>query len=304
MISYEERVSLLELLFRKSGMNLPELTEDPGILDDLVQDVFDDLQRTKVELLRQVSALQARNRELEEYVHMVAHDLKEPLVVMDLTSNLISNGPDLSDEKLKAYLQQMGLTASEMKRIINNLLLFARVSKAEAPVGPVHMEQVVANAQDRLSHLISEQQAKIVLPELWPLAIGYEPWIEEVWTNYLSNALKYGGRPPYLELGAAGQTDGVVRFWVRDNGPGIPPAIRTRLFTSFNHIGGLKDPENGLGLSIVLHIVEKLGGQVGVESEPGAGSRFFFTLPAVPSSRDENLASSYSNPAPETSFAI
>ena len=304
MISYEEPVSLPELLFRKYGMNLPKLAEDPGMLEDLVQDVFDDLQRTKVELLRQVSALQAQNRELEEYVHMVAHDLKEPLIVMDLTSNLISNGPDVSSEKLKAYLQQMGLTASEMKRIINNLLLFAKVSKAEAPLEPVYMADVIASVQDRLSHMIREQQAQIVLPEVWPLALGYGPWIEEVWTNYMSNGLKYGGRPPCLELGAAGQIDGVVRFWVRDNGPGIPPAVRTRLFRSFNHIGGLKDPENGLGLSIVLHIVEKLGGQVGVESEPGAGSRFFFTLPAAPSSRDENLARSHSNPALETPLAI
>ena len=112
------------------------------------------------------------------------------------------------------------------------------------------------------------------------MVIGYGPWIEEVWTNYMSNGLKYGGRPPCLELGASSRTDGLVCFWVRDNGPGIPAAIRTHLFTSFNQISRLKDPENGWGLPIVLHIVEKLGGQVGVESEPGAGSRFFFTLPA------------------------
>lgn len=152
--------------------------------------------------------------------------------------------------------------------------------------------------------MIREQQAQIILPQAWPDAIGYGPWIEEIWTNYLSNALKYGGRPPYVELGASAQTDGVVRFWVRDNGPGIPPAVHARLFTSINHIGSIKDPEHGLGLPIVFRIAEKLGGQVGVESEPGAGSRFFFTLPADPSPREESLGPMYSNSVPETSRPI
>lgn len=304
MMSYKARVSLLELLFKKTGMSLPELSEDPGILEDMIQDVFDDLQRSKVNLRGQISALQARNRDLEEYVHMVAHDLKEPLVVMAFASNLITRIPELGSERLQEYLRQMGLTAHEMKRIINNLLLFAQVGKAEAPVGPVHMAEVVASVQDRLSHLIREQRAQIVLPEAWPVAIGYGPWIEEVWTNYLSNGLKYGGRPPYLELGASAQTDGVVRFWVRDNGPGIPPAIHARLFTSINHLGNIKDPQHGLGLPIVFRLVEKLGGQVGVESEPGTGSRFFFTLPADPSPGEQNRIPVNSNSASETSRLI
>lgn len=281
MISNEERLSLLELLFRETGMSLPELAQDPAVLEDLVQDVFNDLQETKIQLRGQIAALQARNQDLEDYVQMVAHDLKEPLVVLAITSNLVTTMPETGNEKLNEYLRQMGLTAQDMKRIINNLLLFAKVSKGEVPLAPMQMERVVANVQDRLGHLIAEQQARIVLPEMWPRAMGYEPWIEEVWTNYLSNGLKYGGRPPELELGASAETEKVVHFWVRDNGPGIPPEIHERLFTSNSHLGGLKDPENGLGLSIVFRLVAKLGGHVGVESRPGAGSRFFFTLPAA-----------------------
>lgn len=301
MVSYNDRKSLLQLLFNKTGMSLPELSEDPALLEDMIQDVFDDLQRSKVNLRAQISALQARNRDLEEYVHMVAHDLKEPLAVMAFTSNLITNIPELGSQRLQEYLQQMGLTAHEMKRIINNLLLFAEVGKAEAPVGPVHMAEVVASVQDRLSHMIREQQAQIVLPEDWPVAIGYGPWIEEVWANYLSNGLKYGGRPPYLELGASAGTGGVVRFWVRDNGPGIPPAVHEHLFTSMDHVGSVKDPQHGLGLPIVYRLIGKLGGQVGVESEPGAGSRFFFTLPANPSPSEQTLVPAYSSSVSETS---
>jgi len=201
----------------------------------------------------------------------------------------------------------MGQTADEMKRIINNLKHFSEVSESQAPFETVHMADVVANVQCRLSHLIREQQAQVVLPEVWPAAIGYGPWIEEVWANYLSNALKYGGRPPYVELGASAPSEGVVQFWVRDNGPGIPPAVRTHLFTTFNHVGHIDHLEHGLDLSIVLQIVEKLGGEVGVESEPGKGSLFYFTLPADSSSRERKRVSpysEYSNPASDRSRPI
>jgi signal transduction histidine kinase len=238
---------------------------------------------------------------------MVAHDLKEPLVVMAFTSNLITNIPDLSGEKLKEYLRQMGQTADEMKRIINNLKHFSELSEAEAPFETVHMAEVVANVQGRLGHLIREQQAQVVIPEDWPAAIGYGPWIEEVWANYLSNAIKYGGRPPYVELGAAARSEGVVQFWVRDNGPGIPPTVRNNLFTAYNHVGHVQHLEHGLGLSIVLQIVEKLGGQVGVESESGTGSLFYFTLPAESASRERMSLSPYerqSNPMSDLSRSI
>lgn len=284
-----ERETFLDLLVRKSGVSLPELAEDPGFLEDMIEDVFDDLQRSRTELRRQVSALQTRNSELQEYVHMVTHDLKEPLVAMAFTSNLITSIPGLTRESLNEYLRQMGQTANEMKRIINNLMHFAEVSQADAPRQPVLMAEVVANVQDRLSYMIKEQQAQVVLPQVWPEAIGYGPWIEEVWANYISNALKYGGRPPYVELGASASSKDTIRFWVRDNGTGIPPVVCTRLFTSFINIGHIRNPDHGLGLSIVRRIVEKMSGQVGVESEIGKGSLFYFSLPADPSSREQRM---------------
>jgi len=95
MLSHEQRVSLLEFLYRKPGVGLSEVAETPGILEGLIQDVFDDLQRSKVELRQQVANLQARNRELEAYAYMVAHDLKDPLTVLVTTSDLIIKIPDL-----------------------------------------------------------------------------------------------------------------------------------------------------------------------------------------------------------------
>ncbi len=169
-----------------------------------------------------------------------------------------------------------------MNRIIDSLLLFAEVSKSDVPVEPVDMARVVANIRKRLNFMIKERQAQIDLPETWPVAIGYAPWIEEVWANYISNAIKHGGRPPCVELGASPQPDGMLRFWTRDNGPGLPQKARAHLFTQISQVDRNQQPGHGLGLSIVHRIVDKLGGQVGVEGKVGQGSLFFFTLPANP----------------------
>jgi signal transduction histidine kinase len=103
--------------------------------------------------------------------------------------------------------------------------------------------------------------------------------VEEVWVNYLSNAIKYGGRPPRVELGYDVQLAGMLRFWVRDNGEGILPDEQPNLFTAFGENSKVRATGHGLGLSIVRMIVDKMGGHVGVESEPGQGSTFYFTLP-------------------------
>jgi signal transduction histidine kinase len=104
-----------------------------------------------------------------------------------------------------------------------------------------------------------------------------------VWVNYLSNALKYGGQPPQIELGAAEKSDGMVRFWVRDNGPGLRLDEQARLFTPFTKLSQAQTKGHGLGLSIVRRIVIKLGGEVGVESAgvAGQGCVFSFTLPGI-----------------------
>ncbi len=121
------------------------------------------------------------------------------------------------------------------------------------------------------------------------MATGYGPWVEEVWANYINNALKYGGRPPRVELGAdilpvpsteeSKASKEMVRFWVRDNGHGLTPGEQEQLFALFERLHQVHVEGHGLGLSIVRRIVEKLGGQVGVESKVGQGSVFYFTLP-------------------------
>jgi len=280
MSSYKQNWSNRELPNRKVSVTFPGLDEASGIPNNVIWDALDDLQSSNEQLHLRAASLQAQNKDLEAYAHMVAHDLKDPLTLMIMTSDVITDVPDLTRKELDEYMKQIRSTAYEMNSIIKNLLLFAERGKEQAPVEPVDMAQVVAKVRNRLNYMIEENGTQIDFPGVWPEAIGYGPWVEEVWANYISNAIKHGGRPPYVELGASAQPDGMVRFWTRDNGPGLPLDARALLFRAFNQIGQSRNPEHGLGLSIVLQIVEKLGGQVGVESELGKGSLFFFTLPA------------------------
>jgi signal transduction histidine kinase len=257
-----------------------------------------------VEALRHhTTQLQARNEELDAFAHTVAHDLKNPLaLVIGLAEALGDMYATLSDEERRRYLHQIAMTGRKMDNIVSELLLLAGVRQTEVEIGPLDMEGIVTEAWRRLAHMVEDRQAEVIVPERWPVALGYGPWVEEVWVNYLSNALKYGGCPPHVELGfessadrragaAADQWDSgdaLVRFWVRDNGPGLTGEEQERLFTPFTRFDQVSTKGHGLGLSIVRRIVEKLGGQVGVESELGQGSLFTFTLPtALQTSIDE-----------------
>lgn len=235
--------------------------------------------------LRQYAAeLQARNEELDSFAHTVAHDLQSPLgPIIGIAEILAEDYAAMPGEELRKYLGSISRNARKMNSIIRELLLLASVRQQEVKRQPLNMGNIVAEVQQRLMQLIEEHHAKISLPATWPVALGYAPWVEEVWANYLNNGIKYGGRPPRLELGATvlAEKNGMVRFWVRDNGPGLTPEDQARLFIPFTRLSQVKVKGHGLGLSIVRRIVEKLGGQVAVESEglPGQGCTFSFTLP-------------------------
>jgi PAS domain S-box-containing protein len=235
------------------------------------------------ESLRQSNAeLQARNDELDAFARTVAHDLQSPLAfIIGMAELLADEGETVPVAEQRKYLQAIVQHGLKVSRITDELLLLAQVRRGEVKVEPLDMARIVAEAWQCLAELAQDYQAEIGLPNAWPTALGHGLWVEEVWVNYLSNALKYGGRPPRLELGAAVQPDGQVRFWVHDNGQGLTVEEQSRLFIPFTQLGQARATGYGLGLSIVRRIVEKLGGQVSVESESGHGSTFSFTLPGA-----------------------
>lgn len=227
------------------------------------------------------TALKTANTELDAFAHTVAHDLQNPLgLIIGYSDYLMENFSETEPEQILKILQTLRRTGQKMSNITNELLLLASVRKGTIKLEALDMAEIVEQVQQRLAFMIEEYRAEIILPESWPVAQGYAPWVEEVWANYLSNGLKYGGRPPHLELGASLEETRMIRFWIRDNGSGLPPEAQAQLFSQFTRLDETRATGHGLGLSIVKRIVEKLGGKVGVESKgiPGEGSVFSFTL--------------------------
>jgi PAS domain S-box-containing protein len=274
---------------RKDGSLMPvEVSSSVTTMDrDHVIQLFvrDITKRRDIEAARQ-RAEQEREQlisDLNAFAHTVAHDLKSPLsVITGYVSMLEDSLGAFSEAEVRDMLKSIGQGSMKMSRIIDELLLFASTRQlSDVQVGALGSEAIVHEALARLRTLIEERQAEIVVLDAnaWPVACGYAPWVEEVWANYISNAIKYGGSPPRVELGASLEPDDRVRFWVRDNGSGLSPAQQAQLFKMYSRLSDTRIEGHGLGLSIVQRIVEKLGGQVDVDSVVGQGSTFSFTLP-------------------------
>ena len=235
--------------------------------------LFDSLQQ-------RMADLEEQNQELDAFAHTVAHDLVNPLNHIIGFADVLTGRSELPPaEETVTYLTYISRAAHKMMDIINSLMLLAGIRQKQVILEALDMDQVVTEAEKRLQPMIEQFQAQIVKPDKWPVGYGYAPWVEEVWVNYLSNAMKYGGNPPHITIGATVQKDNTVRYWVRDEGAGLSEEECKKLFVPFTRLGHVKVQGYGLGLSIVQRIIERLNGQVGVESEPGKGSIFSFTLP-------------------------
>jgi CheY-like chemotaxis protein len=265
---------------------------------------------THLTIRRLQQSLEERIKELDAFAHTVAHDLKNPLAAIIGYVQLIENlNLGALPENARLALAVIGQNSSKMSSIIDELLTLASVRNMnDIATGPLMMGRIINDTMTRLSRLVDRSGAEIRLPERWPVAHGYGPWIEEVWANYISNAIKYGGTPPRIELGAdrfAGDDQRpYIRFWIRDNGRGMTEAERGQLFQEFSRLDQHRSLQgHGLGLSIVQRIVKKLGGSVGVESVVGSGSTFSFTLPAAEPAlapNDSVLAATAALPPPRT----
>ena len=230
---------------------------------------------------QQRQLVEKRNQELDAFAHSVAHDLKSPIgLAANVAEYICFYVKDNGLDELLEMAEMLERTCFKSANIVDELLLLSGVRKQDVQVSPIYMDKIVKESLERLNHMIvSYEGAQISVSDEWPIAQGYGPWIEEVWVNYISNAFKYGGRPPKVILGATTESD-FIRFWVRDNGQGVPPESEEYLFTEFSRLGEVKKIEgHGLGLSIVRRIMDKLSGEVGYTTLPNGGSEFFFKLP-------------------------
>lgn len=237
-------------------------------------------QQEAAALQREVEERERYIADLDAFAHTVAHDLKSPLgIIAGYSEMMIEDFEHLDAAAQQSILQTIWKTSRKMIRIVDDLLILAQIQRQIVTLEPLDMAVIWHDAVTRLALEIEMRQATIHPPERWPIVLGYASWIEEVWVNYLSNALKYGGQPPVIRAGATLTENDQVRFWIQDNGPGLDETAQARLFQDFSRLNTQQSKGYGLGLSIVKRIVERLGGTVGVSSTPGQGSTFSFTLP-------------------------
>ena len=224
--------------------------------------------------------------DLDSFSHTVAHDLKNNLGIIVSASRMIQSGiNELPKEDVLEITDVINASATQTIHITRELLTLASVRQEEIKFSPVNMENVANSVCSRLNMMIREKGAVVLLPEVWPIVVGYEAWLEEVLINYMSNAIKYGGTPPEIVLGFDPLPDNRIKFRVQDNGKGLSASDIGLLFNKFTRLDTLRAEGHGLGLSIVKRIIEKLNGEVGVESKniPGEGCTFYFILPKAQS---------------------
>ena len=219
--------------------------------------------------------------DLDAYARSVAHDLKNPIASVVSLCDLIKI--NLTESNMGEVLELVDIVqdqSNKMVRIIDDLLILSRIRKEDIDIVPVDINQVLADVMFRLTDEINNCNASFELPDYWPGALGHKQWIEEVFANLISNAMKYGGTPPVVKMGYEMGKNAAYRFWVKDNGKGLPNESLVKLFADFERLGRKDIKGNGFGLSIVKRIMEKLGGEVKVESPdiPGDGCTFSFTL--------------------------
>ena len=264
-----------------TNTDITELRETEAKLaeaNELLSDRAKHLEKTVAE---RTVALKEINDQLEAFVYSIAHDLRSPLRSMQGFSQILMEGHGGTlNEDARNYLSRINKSAEFMDKLIMDLLAFGRAGRAEIEFEPVDLQKAWSNALFQSATEIEKTNAQIEAVPPFPSVRAHEATLSQVLANLLSNALKFmpSGVQPHIRFWTE-EDGGSVRLWVQDNGVGIPKEYQERIFRVFERLQGAHYPGTGVGLSIVRKGVERMNGKVGVESEPGKGSRFWIELP-------------------------
>lgn len=225
--------------------------------------------------------LRETNQELEAFTYSVSHDLRAPLrSIQGLARIFLKDYVNQLDEKGQNYAQRINLAAARLDTLIQDLLAYSRLTRAEIRLQPLHLTAAVEEALMQLETVIQEQQAQITVQKPLPIVLGHRATLVQILSNLLGNAIKFveADVQPQITVWAEPQ-EGRVRLWIADNGIGIAPQHQQRIFRIFERLHGVEIyPGTGVGLAIAHKGIERLGGQMGIESDVGRGSRFWIEL--------------------------
>lgn len=238
--------------------------------------------RDITERRRAAENLQRSNKELEQFAYAASHDLQEPLrSIVGFLQLLQHNYGDQLDEKGRQYVERVVAAGHRMQIMIRDLLSLSRVTTSNGTFLPTNLNSLVKTVLDNLESTLQENHAEVVYADLPSLSVDSSQ-IQSLFQNLILNSIKYNMNPnPRVEIGCS-PSGNFYQFFVRDNGIGISPRFYERIFIVFQRLHTAREYDGtGLGLALCRKIVERHGGKIWVESVPGEGSTFFFTLPAI-----------------------
>jgi signal transduction histidine kinase len=231
--------------------------------------------------------LKRSNEDLERFAYVISHDLQEPLrAVLSYAQLLVRSYGDKLDEKAHKYIEHIASGAERMRVLINGLLELSRLTTEPPRLRPIDCNRVLEQVLASLEVLLEETGARVTHEPL-PTVMGNAIRLTQLFLNLIGNGIKFRSeQPPRVHVGARREGKEWV-FRVEDNGIGIEQKHLEAIFVMFKRLHSRdKYPGTGIGLAVVKKIVEQHGGRLWVESEPGKGTKFMFTLPAVESATD------------------
>jgi light-regulated signal transduction histidine kinase (bacteriophytochrome) len=262
----------------------------PGELGQLAH-AFDDMatamaqasdarQQAEAALAQRAAELERSNTDLEQFAYVASHDLHEPLrKVASFTKLLAQQYQGRLDTQAEKDITYIVDGATRMQQMIQDLLTYSRAGRTENTLEPLSMEAVLEETLATLAPAMQESGAEITHTAL-PTVLAHPTQMRQLFQNLLGNALKFRGDQPLRVHVAAAQREQNWVFAVQDNGIGLDRQYAERIFVLFQRLHGIGTyPGTGIGLALCKKIVERHGGRIWVESQPGHGATFFFTLP-------------------------
>ncbi len=223
-----------------------------------------------------VGSVQSLSNDLRTFATRISHDLKSHLNAIISANEGFKLAAGQGEPPDRMLISTVEHSVDEIRRLLDRVNFLLKATSGPQRFETVGISQVVAKALTRLESIIKNERARIIQPKTWPTVVGVDEWLEEIWWNLISNALKCGAKPPRIQL-ASDTRNRKHRFWVLDYGGGVEPNERGTLFQPFESLHGNLS-SRGLGLTIVQRLVTLQGGECGYESLPH-GSLFYFTLP-------------------------
>jgi len=244
------------------------------------------LKRAEEETKNYMKELERANRDLTDFAHTVSHDLKAPLrTIQAFTTLILEDHGDTLDERVREYIEKVGDAGERMNTLIKDILTLSRVGRESIEVETVNVNELLEEVKADLTAIIEERGGEVVAADALPTFSTQRVWMKELFLNLVGNGLKFNrSGKPRVEVSCEERERGKGKgkeylFKIKDNGIGIEEKYQSRIFNLSERLHPQEYEGTGFGLSICKKIVDKLDGNIRVESTPGEGSTVFFTIP-------------------------